>query len=213
MEAEASGDAPEGVAHEVLRKQSTLLSRQSTLTGWQIASERAGFALKVLTGLAGLTAATALAVMVWQASRADGVILEPFTVPPALAAEGISGQVVAGEVLDELARLRAETVGPGEERDYANDWGRSIKVSIPTTGVSLGDLQDALRQWLGHETHISGELYRTPTGLALRARIPGRPGLKVDGPADALEASAQTLGRQIYLRHPAASLRNLADRP
>ena len=198
MEAEASGEVPEGVAHEVLRKQSTLLSRQSTLTGWQIASERAGFALKVLTGVAGVAVAGALGVMAWQASRADGVILEPFTVPPALAAEGVSGQVVAGQVLDELARLRAETIAPGEDRDYGDDWGRSIKLAIPTTGVSLGDLQDALRQWLGHETHISGEVYRTPTGLALRARIPGRPGLKVDGAADALEVSAQTLARQIY---------------
>lgn len=191
MEAEAEGVAPEGVAHEVLRKQSALI-------GWQIASERAGFTLKVLTGAAGVAVAGALALMAWQASRADGVILDPFTVPPALAAEGVSGQVVAGQVLDELARLRAETVAPGEDRDYGDDWGRSIKLAIPTTGVSLGDLQDALRQWLGHETHISGEVYRTPAGLALRARIPGRPGLKVDGAADALEASAQTLARQIY---------------
>ena len=191
MEAEALGEAPRGVAHRVLAKQEQLI-------GWQIASERAGFALKVLTGVTGVAVAGALAVMAWQASRADGVILEPFTVPPALAAEGVSGQVVAGQVLDELARLRAETVAPGEDRDYGDDWGRSIKLAIPTTGVSLGDLQDALRQWLGHETHISGEVYRTPTGLALRARIPGRPGLKVDGAADALEASAQTLARQIY---------------
>ena len=191
MEAEASGEAPRGVAHRVL-------AQQERLIGWQIASERAGFALKVLTGAAGVAVAGALAVMAWQASRADGVILDPFTVPPALAAEGVSGQVVAGQVLDELARLRAETVAPGEDRNYGDDWGRSIKLAIPTTGVSLGDLQDALRQWLGHETHISGEVYRTPTGLALRARIPGRPGLKVDGAADALEASAQTLARQIY---------------
>ncbi|WP_411288375.1 hypothetical protein [Phenylobacterium sp.] len=191
MEAEAADARADSPARRVLIKHEKLID-------WQIASERAGVALKVLTGLVGLAAAGALGVMVWDASQADGVILEPFTVPPALAAEGVSGEVVAGQVLDELARLRAETVLPGEDRDYGDDWGRSIKVAIPTTGVSLGDLQDALRQWLGHETHISGEVYRTPAGLTLRARIPGRPGLKVDGAADALEASAQTLARQIY---------------
>ena len=96
-------------------------------------------------------------VSAWQASQADGVLLEPFTVPPALAADGVSGQVVAAQVLDELSRLRSETVETGRARDYANDWGRDISVAIPATGVSLGDLQAALRLWLGHETRITGE--------------------------------------------------------
>ena len=198
MEAEASGEPLEGEAALLLRDQRRLINADLRHRGWQIASERVGFALKILTGLAGVAVATALGVMIWNAAHADGVILQPFKVPPALAADGVSGEVVAGQVLDELARLRAETLAPGEARDYGDDWGRSIKLSIPTTGVSLGDLQEALRQWLGHETEISGEVYRTPTGLALRARVPGRPGLKVDGPADALEASAQALARQIY---------------
>ena len=53
MEAEALGEAPRGVAHRVLAKQEQLI-------GWQIASERAGFALKLLTGAAGLAVAVAL---------------------------------------------------------------------------------------------------------------------------------------------------------
>ena len=191
MEAEAAGVAPTGQA-------SLLLADQRRLIGWQIASERAGFALKVLTGLAGLAAAAALGVMVWQAAHADGVVLEPFTVPPALAADGVSGQVVASQVLDELARLRTETVTPGQARHYADDWGRSIKVSIPGSGISLGDLQAALRQWLGRETHITGEVYRTNAGLAVTARVPGRPGLTSEGPADQLPALARSLGRQVY---------------
>ena len=47
MAAEASGVAPQGVALEVLRRQAALL-------GWQIASERAGFALKIGMGVAAL---------------------------------------------------------------------------------------------------------------------------------------------------------------
>lgn len=47
MKAEADDTMPTGVAHD-------LLVRQSRLIGWQIASERAGFALKVLTGAAPL---------------------------------------------------------------------------------------------------------------------------------------------------------------
>ena len=220
MEAEAEGRAPSGVATQVLIEQLQLIRTQTRLGRWQIASERAGFALKVLTGAAGLAAASALGLMVWQAAHADGVLLEPFTVPPAMAADGVSGELVASHVLDELTRMREQTFAPGEVRDYADDWGRSIKVAIPGSGISLGELQEALRQWLGRQTRITGEVYRTPLpvaarpgaplasqatpsggglgGLAIRAKVPGRPGLKVEGPATGLEASAQGLARLIY---------------
>src|SRR5690349_4959487 len=79
MEAEADGLAPAGVA-------ARYLENQNRLTLWQIASERAGFALKVPTGAAGLAVAGMLAVMAWQASRADGLVIKPFSVPPDLAA-------------------------------------------------------------------------------------------------------------------------------
>lgn len=191
MDAEAGDTAP----HSPARR---LLIDQGRLVRWQIASERAGFALKVLTGAAGLAAAATLGVMAWQASQARGVVLEPFAVPAALVADGVSGEVVASQVLDELSQLRAETGAPGRVTSFANDWGREIQVSIPTTGLSLGDLQTALRQWLGRETRISGEVYRTPVGLALRARVPGRPGLRVEGSATDLETLARELARAIY---------------
>ena len=191
MEAEAGDASPDSPAR-------TLLVNQNRLVLWQIASERAGFALKVLTAGAGVALATALGVMVWQASQAEGVVLEPFTVPPALTADGVSGEVFAAHVLDELTRLRAETAAPGRAATFANDWGREIKVAIPTTGVSLGELQTALRQWLGHEIRITGEVYRTPTGLAMRARVAGRAGLRVDGPAADREALARSLAQAIY---------------
>ena len=117
MEAEASGEAPRGVAHRVLAKQEQLI-------GWQIASERAGFALKVLTGVAGVAVAGALAVMAWQASRADGVILDPFTVPPALAAEGKFKQ--------------ADQYAPNWGRNHLK-WGEAL--------AKLGRKDAALAQW------------------------------------------------------------------
>src|SRR5437868_6032747 len=95
MEAEASGRGPEGMAHR-------LLARQARLIGWQIASERAGVALKALTAAAGLAAAAALAWAVWDASQAAGLIVEPFSVPSSLAQEGMTGQVVASRLLDRM---------------------------------------------------------------------------------------------------------------
>ena len=163
MEAEAEGRSPEGVAYRVLEKQERLI-------GWQIASERAGFALRVLTGVAGVAAAMALSVMAWQASRANGVVVEPFGVPPELSGQ-ITGQAVAAQVLDELARLNTRKTGAANDPTYSGGDRREISLAIPGSGVNLGDLQAALRTWLGHETRISGEVFRTPNGLAIRARL------------------------------------------
>jgi len=91
-------------------------------------------------------------------------------VPPDLAQRGMTGQVVASELLDGLASLQRKTVTARPASTYANDWGGDIKVEIPETGISIGELNRYLRQWLGSETRISGEVVRTPTGVAVTAR-------------------------------------------
>ncbi len=54
---------------------------------------------------------------------------------------------------------------------YANDWGQQgIKLDIPETGVSLTELDDFLREKLGQESHITGEIVRTASGVSLTAR-------------------------------------------
>jgi len=205
MEAEASDVAADSPAR-------LLLIDSRRLVRWQIASEQAGVAVKLLTAAAGLTGALGLAVLAWQASQADGIVLEPFTVPATLQADGVNGEVVASQVLDELSRLRAETTSVSRAREYGDDWGRDIKLMIPSAGITLGDLQTALRQWLGHETHITGEVYRTPGGLALRARVRGGQPLRVVGSPGDPEPLAQALGRAIYREtQPARYARWLAD--
>jgi tetratricopeptide (TPR) repeat protein len=57
---------------------------------------------------------------------------------------------------------------------YSNNWGDDIKVQIPDAGISVGEFDRYLHQWLGHQTHISGELYRTPKGIAVVAHIGDR---------------------------------------
>jgi hypothetical protein len=174
MEEEARDGAPDSPARR-------LLVEQARLVRLQIAGERAGFCLKVLMGLAGVVAATGLGLMVWQASRADGVVIEAFSTPPDLAADGLTGQVVAAQLQDRLVQLQAQTNSARAGATYANNWGRDIKVVIPQTGISVGELQRYLRNWLGHETHIGGEIFRTRTGLTLTVRADGEAGDPVAG--------------------------------
>src|SRR6186713_3076379 len=77
MEAEALDAAADSPAQ-------MLLIDHRRLVRWQIASEQGSVAVKLLTAAAALGGAVALAVLAWQASRADGIVLEPFTVPQAL---------------------------------------------------------------------------------------------------------------------------------
>jgi hypothetical protein len=98
MAAEAGDPAPDSPARTVLLKQSRLMDADLRLRGWQIARERAGLVLQSLTASAGLVLAAAVGRLVWDASRADGLVIEAFSVPPALAADGLTGEVVAAQL-------------------------------------------------------------------------------------------------------------------
>jgi tetratricopeptide (TPR) repeat protein len=203
MEAEASGHLPEGVAHEVLRRQAALLDADLTHRRWQIAGERAGFALKVLTALAGLAVAGALALMAWDASRADGLVVEAFLVPPDLAARGVTGEVVARDILDRLGQLDAESQSLDSVR-VSDAWTETSKIQVAETGVSLDDVLRLLRRWLGHETYVSGEVTPGAPGPgsvgSVRLKLRSGPGraIVVEGPADQLPILADAAAERLF---------------
>ncbi|HEY2068991.1 MAG TPA: hypothetical protein VGG48_05510 [Rhizomicrobium sp.] len=140
---------------------------------WRRFSDQMSGALQVMLAAVGLLIVVALGAAIWSAASDNGLVVEAFSVPPDLAAKGLTGEVIANKVLDRLASFQAQTVTMRASASYANNWGDDIKVQIPDTGVSIGEFNRYLRQWLGHETHISGEIYRTPDGLALSARAGG----------------------------------------
>ncbi|MGD0189976.1 MAG: hypothetical protein ABSD74_04465 [Rhizomicrobium sp.] len=119
----------------------------------------------VILGAAGL-----FALMVYDAMNDHGLVVEPFSVPPDIAANGLTGEVVASRFLDRLNALQAATESERPADTYQNNWGSQLKVEIPETGISLGELQDILREKLGHVTHITGEVLRTPSGISITAR-------------------------------------------
>jgi hypothetical protein len=128
----------------------------------------------------------ALAAAVWNASRDNGLVIEAFSVPPDIAGRGLTGDVVAGKLLDRLSSLQAQTNSNRAASTFVNNWGNDIKVQIPETGVSIGQLYRYLAQWLGNETHISGEIVREADGrLAITARVGDWPATTERG-ADAM---------------------------
>ena len=127
--------------------------------------------MQVLTALVFVVIGVGLSVMVYDAFSARSVVVEPFDTPPALATRGLSGKVVAGGLLDQLTRLQAATRSTAAKRQLSNAWTGDIKVEVPETGLSLGDLDRMLKARFGHDLHIQGDLVQTDTGdLVLTVR-------------------------------------------
>lgn len=167
--ADRSGDSP---AQEVLRKHGRLLDEQLKHVRLQAFSERMGAGLKLLAGLAGLILASVLATMVWSASRDRSLVIQAFNTPPELQSRGLTGEVVAAKLLDRLAEIDANADSLRAPETFRNDWGDDIQIEIPQTGVSIGELDRYLRQWLGERTGIGGEVVRNADGtvsLTVRA--------------------------------------------
>jgi tetratricopeptide (TPR) repeat protein len=180
---------------EHLHEQRELTLSRLRLGRWK---DRVTLALQLLTAFVGVILAAALGVMAWQAHRDHGVAIAAFSVPPDLAQRGVTGQVMASELLDRLSDLQAQTVTARPASTYANDWGDDIKVEIPETGVSIGELSRFLRQWLGHETRITGEVVRTPSGLAVTARAGASSGQRFEGPETDLDKLVGQAAEALY---------------
>jgi tetratricopeptide (TPR) repeat protein len=137
---------------------------------WRRFNDQLRGLLQVMAVAVAALVVVAIAAAVWNAHEAGGVVIEAFSVPPDLAARGLTGEVVAKQVQDRLTGLQSSTYSFRAPSSYANNWGKDIKVQIPDTGVSIGELNRYLVDWLGHETHITGEIYRTANGIAVTAR-------------------------------------------
>lgn len=194
MERIIAGEADDGPAHEVLRGHRDLLR-------WQTISERMSVGLKLLGGLAGLLVGGALIYLVWSAARYQGLVVQPLAVAPDLAERGLTGEVMAGDLLDRLVSMQEQTDSVRAPGSYAIDWGNSVEVQIPQTGVSIGELQRFLRSWLGKETRISGVVYRARDGrLFVTARTGGTSGVTFSGTDDELPELMQKAAESVYAR-------------
>lgn len=160
--------------------------------------DRMSLVLQALGLVVGAAAAVALGMLVWQAREDHGLVVEPFSVPPDMAQHGVTGQVMAAKLLDKLTGMQAQTDSQRAPSTIANNWSDDIKLEIPDTGVSIGEVNRYLRQWLGHQTRVSGELLRTPSGVSLTVRAQGAEGQTVQAAETDLDSLAQQAAEAIY---------------
>ena len=171
-------------------------SRQLRPKLWEL---HLGVLLRIATAFVGIAVASGLAFLIWNASQSSGLVIEPFSVPPDLAAKGITGEVVAAKLLDRLQDMQAQTESNRALKTYANSWDQQgIKLEIPTTGISLSELDRFLREKLGNDTHMGGEIVHTAAGLNLTARAGADGAASVDGTESELDALVQHGAEAVY---------------
>ena len=177
-----------------LHEQFRHLREQLRLRLWE---QRTGVFLRVATAIVGVAVASGFALMVWDAAHSKGLVIEPFSVPPDLAQRGQTGEVIAAQMIDKLTAM-TKSESSRAAQSYANNWGNNIKVEIPETGVSIGELRNFLREWLGHDIRSSGEIYHTAGGIAVTARASGEEGATFEGKESELNALIQKAAEHVY---------------
>jgi tetratricopeptide (TPR) repeat protein len=163
-----------------------------------IVDQRFSIALKAMTALIGSAVAGVLALMIWSAAGSSGLVIEPFSVPPDLAARGLTGQVVASKLLDRLVLMQQQTDSQRDPATFTNYWGDDIKVEIPSTGVSISELERYLREKLGHPTHITGEIVHDENSLTITARAGALGSGTVGGAETNVDALIGKLAESVY---------------
>ena len=134
-------------------------------------SDWAKAAFEFSAGLLALAVVAAVAYLVWNAANSNDLVIDAFAAPPDFAARGLSGPVVAAKLSDRIAAMQAQTRSARAPKSYANGLSDGLKLEIPETGVSLSELDRFLREKLGHDQHIGGEMVETAKGIALTARV------------------------------------------
>lgn len=154
--------------------------------------------LQVLAVFAGAVLVVAFAALAWHAHEDHGLLIDAFAVPPELAADGVSGSVLAQRFLDKFNSLQFATDSDRPAASFQNNWGDDIKVEIPDTGLKLGEVQKPLRDYLGNVSHVTGDVYKTATGLALTARLGDAPPRTLEGSRADLDLLLQQAAEAVY---------------
>jgi tetratricopeptide (TPR) repeat protein len=169
--------------------------KQIHLDVWE---KRLGVLLRIATAFIGVAIAAAITWLVWNAASSNDLVIDSFAVPPDLAAQGLSGPVVAAKLSDKIAAMQAETVSARPPKSYANGLPDGLKLEIPETGVSLSELDRFLREKLGHDLHIGGEMVKADKGVALTVRVGSDGSATVAGTEADMDELLQKLAEQVY---------------
>jgi tetratricopeptide (TPR) repeat protein len=163
-------------------------------------SDRLRIAIQGFVVLVAVGALLGLAAMFWDARTDRGIRIEAFEVPPELADRGLTGEVVARKLLDRVTQMDRDSTTVRAASSFESNWGKDIKVEVPETGVSIGDISRWIHETFGHATRVGGEVYRTNAGLTVSVRVSHDPAIETSGTEEQLPALIQEAATRVYAR-------------
>ncbi len=121
------------------------------------------------------------AVACYREAYRQTLTIAAFDVPPKLAERGITGQVIAKALFDELIKRR-ELVTTLEKGDLKGAWAENrADVAIPEAKFTLQSVFRYLRYMTGNEIAIDGEFILDGDDVTLKVRVAGKPPTVVKG--------------------------------
>jgi tetratricopeptide (TPR) repeat protein len=167
---------------------------------WRRFNDQMRGALQIMVVAIGFAIVIGLVAAVWNASQADGVVVEAFSVPPTFAQNGIGGDIVADDLMNKITAIRdfADENSLAQSRHVRQDREGDIKVEIPETGISLAQAWRYLRQWFGSERPLTGNIRMLDGGrIALTVMLDSRT-FTFTGAAGELDALEQKAAEHLF---------------
>lgn len=183
---------------EHLHEQRVLSLRHLRVRRWR---ETLQLWTQIFVGLVASLVGLGLLTMLYDAFASRAVVVDAFKAPAVLAGRGVTGDVVAEGVLDTLQKLQDATRNPIAGLTARGAWAGDVKIELPETGISIGEINRLLHERFGHDLHIGGDLVQTDTGgLALTVRGDGVPAKAFEGAAGELDKLSTEAAEYIYGR-------------
>ncbi len=175
------------------------LKGQADITQLQRISQRLRIASQAFVALLACLLGISVLVLLIEAIRSRAIVIREFSTPPQLSGRGLSGRVVAGILLDELTLLQSSTRTRLEKRKVADAWSNQIELELPSTGISIHQIETLLRQRLGHDLTVSGDLVQSPAGeLMLTVRGETIPARSFNGGNNSIKELARKAAVHIF---------------
>ncbi len=168
---------------------------------WRRFNDQMKGAMQIMLVAAGALVVVVIGTAMWNASRADGLVVDAFTVPQSFETRGVSGDVIAGDVTEKVTTIRkaAMDISYSISSDVTAAHANDIKVDIPETGVSISEAWRYLRRWLGNERHLTGSLRELDDGrVVLSVSLDGGGAMTETGKSSDLPALEQKTAEDVF---------------
>ncbi len=163
-------------------------------------TERLKAGVQVFLAAVAASIAFTFVLILYGALTSRYVVVDIFRAPADLAARGLTGEVVATDVLDGLQALQDATRASGKGLSSRGAWASDVKIEVPSTGISLGELDRLLHEHLGRDVHIEGELVQSADSITLTVRGDDVPAKEFTGRIPEIGKLATQAAEYIYGR-------------